>query len=362
MPDATFHYAGLDLGTMHTAIASSLGLRRVTPSIVGTPKDELARMLLGQNHLFGGDIEAHRQLLTLHRPFERGSLKFSTDDQQADGNRSQQIEFAKLLLHHAVSLLEIPDSTPLRIVLGVPAQASMRNKQTLLEILSELRRPVLLVSEPFALAFSRETPHDQALIIDIGAGTTDVCHYYGAFPDEGDQITVGYGGDHLDLELQTRIQEAFPEANVSLNSVRRLKERYGFVGATTEPVIVRLPVRNGAPRDFDLTELMEVGCRELADRVVSAIETVLAQIDPEHQATALQHMVLAGGGSCLRGLDRYIERALGHYGVINVTRIHDCVFAGAQGALDLAMRLPESVWKSVDTLDGNEKTKPRNAA
>lgn len=362
MPDATFHYAGLDLGTMHTAIASSLGLRRVTQSVVGTPKDDLARMLLGQSHLFGADIETHRQLLKLHRPFERGSLKFSVDDQPNATDKTRQIEFAKLLLHHAVSLLEIPESTPLRIVLGVPAQATMRNKQTLLEIVADLRRPVLLVSEPFALAFSRETPHDQALIIDIGAGTTDVCHYYGAFPDEGDQITVGYGGDHLDLELQTRIQETFPEANVSLNSIRRMKERYGFVGAATEPVIVRLPVRNGAPRDFDLTELLELGCRELADRVVTAIETVLTRIDPEHQSTALQNMVLAGGGSCLRGLDRYVERALNHYGAINVTRIHDCVFAGAQGALDLAMRLPESVWKSVEPVEANAKAKSRPAA
>jgi rod shape-determining protein MreB len=46
-------------------------------------------------------------------------------------------------------------------------------------------------------------------------------------------------------------------------------------------------------------------------------------------------------------LDRFIENGLKEYGGSKVTRVADAVFAGAFGALKLAMNMPAEYWSQV---------------
>jgi hypothetical protein len=57
-------YIGIDLGTFQSTIATSKGDIHTIETVVGTPKDPVARNMLGRDTLFGGDALKHR--LALH--------------------------------------------------------------------------------------------------------------------------------------------------------------------------------------------------------------------------------------------------------------------------------------------------------
>ena len=58
----------------------------------------------------------------------------------------------------------------------------------------------MICSEPFAVAYGLELLED-TLVIDIGAGTVDLCRMHGTMPAEEDQITLTTAGDWLDQQL-----------------------------------------------------------------------------------------------------------------------------------------------------------------
>ena len=74
---------------------------------------------------------------------------------------------------------------------------------------------------------------------------------------------------------------------------------------------------------------------------------MIAGFDPEFQPKLLQNIVLGGGGSQLKGLDCMIEEGLKEYGPAKVKRVFDPVFAGASGALKLAMGMPADAWEKL---------------
>ena len=58
-------------------------------------------------------------------------------------------------------------------------------------------------------------------------------------------------------------------------------------------------------------------------------------------------MVLAGGGSAIKGLGALIERRLSDMGEVNVHVVDDPVRLGAMGGLRLAMEVTEDMWKNL---------------
>lgn len=342
------YLVGIDLGTMNTAVAGSNGVRQTTRSEVGVPKDQLVHRLLKKDYFFGSEIDAHRNSLLVQRPFELGRLKYAQFSSE-DGPDvvAASLEAAYCLLAHAIAFLGLPQTARVGCVLGVPAQASLAHRQEILAIARRCTPKVVLVPEPFAVAFNLECLTKSALIVDIGAGTIDFCNFYGAFPTAADQLTIGFGGDHVDRSFRARVLAAYPQAQLSLSTARRIKEKCGFVGPADQPVHVRLPVREGLPQTFDVTEPLHQACTEMAEHTVKGIVQMLGQIDSESVTGVLENVVLSGGGSQLRGLDNYIESALEGHGYVNVSRMPDIAYAGAQGALQLGRELSPSMWDAL---------------
>jgi rod shape-determining protein MreB len=340
-------YIGVDLGTFKTSAASSTGVRDVLYSAVGWPKDHVARTMLGRDVVFGKDIIEHRLALNIVRPFAKGVLKYKDHKDAGLPKESVQghCEAARLLVEHAVSLTRPPKGAPVYGVIGAPSRASILNKKVLLDAAESTFDAVMIVSEPFSIAYGINRLSD-TLVVDIGAGTTDICPIYGTFPAEEDQITLSVGGDFIDEHFYSLVRKAYPGVQLSLNMAREIKEKYGFVNDVNEKAIVVLPVQ-GKPKEFDVTVPLKEACATIVPPIIQGLREVIARMDPEYQQRMLQNIVLGGGGSQIKGLDRVIEDSLKEYGGAKVKKVGDAVYAGAVGALKLAMCLPQDCWNGL---------------
>lgn len=334
-------YVGMDLGTSRTAIACSNGVRESVASVVGYPKDVVSRKHLRREVIVGDEAYEHRLSLDFHRPLAQGVIRGSDD-----GEDPAALRAAKDLVRHAVGLARARADELVYGVIGCPAQASIRNRQAILEAAREVFDSVMICSEPFAVAYGLDRLSD-VLVIDIGAGTTDLCRMHGTMPEAGDQVTLPFAGDSIDEALLQGIRRRHPEAQVNLNMVRRWKERWGTVAEETEPIVVEAPV-GGKPTPIDITEEMKEACRTIVPPIVRGLQELVASFDPEFQDRLKNNVLLGGGGSQIAGLGDAIEREMRErLGGGRVDTVEEPVYAGANGALKIAHDMPEEFWEKL---------------
>jgi rod shape-determining protein MreB len=336
-------YLGMDLGTSRTCISASNGVRETLPSYVGYPKDVVSMKLLKRPMLFGQEAREKRLSLRLYRPLEHGVIKGSG---RKDKDYEENLKAAKDLVNHAIELASPRKDELLYGVIGAPAQASINNKEAIVEAARDALDSVMLCSEPFAVAYGLDML-DDALVIDIGAGTTDLCRMYGALPKEEDQITLHYAGDFIDQTLYNLMRERCDGADFNINMVKEIKERFSFVSEIAQPVLVELPVR-GKPCAFDITDEIRTACRSIVAPIVDAIQKLIGSFDPEFQHKLRNNVLLGGGGSQIVGLGTAIEEEMREKcGGGRVATVEEPVYAGANGALKIAHDMPEEYWQKL---------------
>mgnify|MGYP001502092220 CR=1 FL=1 len=75
-------YIGIDLGTFRSVMVSSAGHEEELLTVIGTPKDAIARNFLRRDVLFGEEALKNRLALDLYRPLQHGVIKDSQEDKK----------------------------------------------------------------------------------------------------------------------------------------------------------------------------------------------------------------------------------------------------------------------------------------
>lgn len=329
---------GIDLGTSRSAISASNGERHVVESYVGWPVDMVARKLVQKPVLVGREALDNRAMLDLRRPLERGVIREGSE---------RDAEAVRELLRHLMSLVGLKprakNRPKVRTVVGVPAEAFRVSKQHLRTAMDGLADSVMLVSEPFAVAYGLEALL-HAMIIDIGAGTTDLCIMQGRYPVDEDQRTVANAGDSIDEYLAKVIRELHPEAQFSIHMVREWKEKWSFIGEPRERVVVTVPVK-GKATVLDITDEMRAACESIVPPICETMMDLLARVEPEYQEKVRNNVILAGGSSAIRGLTDALDQALAELGGGRTSVVKDPIFAGSDGGLAIAREASSADWE-----------------
>lgn len=334
-------HVGIDLGTSRSSISASNGERFVVDSFVGWPADMVARKVLKREVLIGHEAVANRSMLDLHRPLERGLLKEGSE---------KDVEAVRELLKHLLRLVGVSangkvSSSNVRAVVGVPAAALRTNKQYLRNSMKGIVDSLMIVSEPFAVAYGLNALL-HTLVIDIGAGTTDFCVMRGRYPTEEDQRTLTSAGDSIDQHLLKLIQERYPQANITIFMVREWKEKHSFVGNHPQRVMVTAPVK-GVPTELDITTEIKAACETLLPPTIETMLDLLSRVEPEFQERVRNNIILSGGGGLIRNLPEALGDALRQVGGGKVTYMKDPVFVGSDGGLALALDAPDTDWEKL---------------
>ncbi len=332
------YYVGIDLGTSRTSIATSTGKRLTKVTCVGYAKDIVARKRLGQEYLLGEEALKNRLALNMVWPLEDGVIV---------ENDKPSLEATGLILRDIVAEA-IPGKEKkdkIYAAIGVPSQASIKSKKLIVDLTKDFIDKILIVSEPFAVAYSLDK-FDESLIVDIGGGTADLARIHGTIPEAEDQISLTTAGNFLDGEISKEILKKYKKVQVTPQIIRRIKEKYGYVDESAEQIIVTL-TEKGIPDKFDITDILKKCCLRLTEPICAAVNTLVGDFDPEFQEKMRNNVIVAGGGSRLKGIDRAIEKGLIPYGGGEATCVQDSEFCGALGALKLSLEMPDDYWEKI---------------
>ena len=326
-------FIGIDLGTSRSAVSTSRESRKWIESYVGWPKDFVATKLLGKRVLFGEAALAHRLSLLLCRPLEHGVIREGTEKDE---------ESVMELIGHLIELAEPQGGDKIYTAIGVPAEALKVNKNAIRNAVKKYSEKLIVVSEPFAVAYGLDLL-DNAMVIDIGAGTVDFCIMHGTVPSEEDQKSLLTAGDSVDQKLFDLLSDEYPDANFTLNMVRRYKEQFAFVGEMRRKAEVEIPV-HGKMVVHDISREIRAACESIMPAIAEMAMGMIGKFDPEFQGKVREKIILAGGGSQIEGIQTYLEAALSELAPCKLTCVQEPLYCGSDGALALAREMPEEYW------------------
>ena len=349
---STVIHVGVDLGTNTSVIAAQragkpLKLKQdLVRSVVGFPKAGIIPGILPSENeiLFGDEALNYRLHLDLKWPLHEGFV--------------QDVEVCRLFTQHLGTLVDRKDGERLWGVVGAPANASPERQKDMRASMVGVLDRILIVPEPFLAAMGlREDPGFQAdgsggdptkhsLIVDIGAGTTDLCLVRGYFPTADDQISFPQAGNFVDDMLFQGVCRRYPDLKLTRVTVTQLKEENSFVEGFGNEANVKVYV-DGRPQTLDFGELVQEACDSLVPLISKGIKELFARCDSDSILNVMQNIIVSGGGSEIAGLAEKVERVLHEegYDCARTVKPSDYKRLVATGALKIAENVREDQWQ-----------------
>ncbi len=228
-----------------------------------------------------------------------------------------------------------------RVIISVPLQITEVEKRTVRESAEAAgARKVYLIEETMCAAIGAgievEKPSGN-MVVDIGGGTTGIA----IISLSGIVVSksIKTGGDKMDEAIQQWLRRNH-NIVIGYRTAEELKKKFSSHPEinSSRKMQIKVTGRNnisGVPSmlTIDIEEIQEA-LEETINQIVDAIMQTLEITPPELSADVFESgIILAGGGSLLRGLSNRIEQKTG----IQVRRAEqplDCVVMGSGKALE----------------------------
>ena len=294
---------GIDLGTSNTSIyVSGRGIVISEPTVVVVERESKRTVRA---------VGDEAKFLYGRSPERLMSVSPIRNGQVSDFDMTQLMLRYFLRKAIGVSYLTKP-----RVIISIPCGMDDVSRRALTEAVRLAgAKHVFLIEKPFAGAIGTGLPvYDPVgnMVVDIGAGTTDV-----AVISLGGLVvsqSVGVGGDRMDESLMNYLKR---ECNIIVgrNTAENVKKDLATAIPLEEPrsILVRgINQLNTSAGTIQFTsDQAYEAVKEPCEAILKSIKWVLERTPPELCADIMRGGIhLTGGGSMLFALDQYISEKL----------------------------------------------------
>lgn len=291
---------GIDLGTANTLVyVKGKGIIINEPSVVAINKKTGQILSIGKEaKQMVGKTPGH---IVATRPLVDGVV---SDFEVTE----QMLRFFINKIHkESFSLIPRP-----RVLIGIPSGITEVEKKAVIDAATSAgAREAYLIEEPMAAAIGARLPVTEAsgnMVVDIGGGTSEIAiislggvvnsRSLRVAGDEMNEDIIRYCRDEFNLLVGEKTAE---EVKIAIGSSFPLREQL------SAPIRGRDLV-SGLPKEIVVNDEQ---IREAISRsiriIINNIKTVIEEAPPELLADIMsQGIILAGGGSLIRGLDKLI--------------------------------------------------------
>ncbi len=204
-----------------------------------------------------------------------------------------------------------------RVIVGIPSGVTEVEKRAVIDAtLQAGAREAYLIEEPMAAAIGAGLPVSEpvgSMVVDIGGGTTEV-----AVIALGGIVTarsIRVAGDEMDEAIIQYSRKAY-NLLIGERTSEDIKIKIGSAYPQKDEQTIEVRGRDlvsGLPRTVRMTgtEIREAMAEPIA-AIVEAVKMTLERTPPELAADIVDRgIIMAGGGSLLRGLDRLLGEETG---------------------------------------------------
>lgn len=320
---------GIDLGTVNTIIADSDEIVLHEPTVVAVDIEELKIVEVGQAaREMDGRVP---EIIEVMRPLREGVI--------AD------FEVTHRMLGHFVEKVCGPARLfKPRIMITVPyGVTSVESRAVHEAALQAGSRDAYLIQEPLAAAIGVGLPvatPSGNMVVNLGGGATQA-----AVISTGGIVcadTVRIGGIRLDAAIVSYVRKKYGLV-IGPRTAEEAKIRIGAAVPQSEDRSMEIQGQDqvtGLPRTimFTTSEVIEA-LQETLHLQIAAVRKVLENTPPELASDIIDRgMLVSGGGSLLRGIDKWLTQETGVPAYIAENPV-ECIALGAARGLTMLERI-----------------------